>query len=307
MAEITWLSCWSYLCFTPFKLRDSFLSQGLFFPNYLSLPRVITAHIAAYSAFWLCCAEGRPPSSILGTSTAWIHIVLTKSWTYQKWGVRLKFHIQMVAVSKGCWMFCCWDSTQTCLVGHWSSLSITLGEVNNSRICYVSINLILLQLQSCTIGIKTLKIVLWDLLNRLTAKGKVQSKTEPVKTEQNVMSPRQFCSSAFADFSLCLHWLVAPGVHLPQSVLRDFCSPITTALQSYFCHDWLFPICPLFSEGRAKTKLKYLTISGFGGWLSAQVGIAFQWWMKKWNECWAEWLKKAPELPAVVGNVLTNI
>lgn len=144
-------------------------------------------------------------------------------------------------------------------------------------------------------------------LNRLTAKGNVQSETEPVKTEQNVMSPRQFFSSAFADFSLSLHWHVAPEVCLPQSVLPDFCSPVIAVLQSYFCHDWLFPTCPLFSEGRAKTKLKYLTISGFGGWLSAEVSAVFQWWMKKWNECWAEWLKKAPELSAVVGNVLTNI
>lgn len=47
-----------------------FLSQGLFSPNHLSLPRVITARIAAYGAVWLCCDEGVPPSSVLGTSTA---------------------------------------------------------------------------------------------------------------------------------------------------------------------------------------------------------------------------------------------
>lgn len=92
-----------------------------------------------------------------------------------------------------------------------------------------------------------------------------KSKTEPVKTEQNVMSPIPFCSSTFADFSLYLHCLVAPEVCLLQCVLHNFCSPVIAVLQSYFCHDWIFPICPLFSEGRAKTKLKYLTISGFGG------------------------------------------
>lgn len=221
--------------------------------------------------------------------------------THQKRGIRIKFHIQMVAVPKGCWMLCCWDNTWTLWV-IWAPMSIIL-EVNNRHICCVSINLILLQLQSCTSGNKTLKIVLWTSWR---AKGKVQIKTESVKTEKNVMSPRQFCSSAFIDFSLYLRWLVPPGVSLPQSVLHNSYSPIIAVLQCYFCSDWLFPICPLISEGRAKTKLKYLTISGFGGWLSAEVDTAFQWWMKKWNECWAEWLKKAPELPAVVGHVLKN-
>lgn len=56
---------------TAYALQEwgLFLSKGLFFPNRLSLPNVITTHIAAYGAVWLCHAEGVQLSSVLGIST----------------------------------------------------------------------------------------------------------------------------------------------------------------------------------------------------------------------------------------------
>lgn len=86
-------------------------------------------------------------------------------------------------------------------------------------------------------------------------------------------------SSAFADFSLCI------ALRLQQFACHKTCFKLLFKV-IFMSQDGLFPICPLFSEGRARTKLKYLTISGFGGWFNAEVGTAFLWWMMEWMPNW---------------------
>lgn len=141
------------------------------------------------------------------------------------------------------------------------------------------------------VKLKLLKFSYETLWTDSQAKEMCKAKLSLSKQSKMWCSPRYFFlnfSRLFPLSALTCGSRSSPATECASNWSHNCCSS-----ELFLSQNWLFPFCPLFSEGRAGTKLKYLTICGFRGWLKAEVSTAFLWWMKKWwNECWTEWLRE---------------